>query len=121
DKARYGSFAVLAENAEDAVREIILNTQAPSPGLISGGAEAEAQKIAALYASFMDTERADALGAQPIQAELEQVFGVSSIDEVVRLSGALERRGLGGFFGMFVDNDPGAPERYIVFVMQGGI
>src|SRR5690606_1115553 len=26
-----------------------------------------------------------------------------------------------GFYSMFVDNDPGDPSRYIVFVMQGGL
>ena len=32
DKARYGSFAVLAENAEEAVRDIITGTEAPAAG-----------------------------------------------------------------------------------------
>ena len=121
DKARYGSFAVLAENAEEAVRDIITGTDAPAAGLITGGAEAEAAKVAALYASFMDTERADELGAQPIVADLERALSVRSVDELVRTVAHLERQGLGGFFGMFVDNDPGDPARYITFVMQGGI
>ena len=118
DKARYGSFAVLAENAEEAVRDIITGTDAPAAG---AAAESEADKVAALYASFMDTERADALGATPIADDLAQVAAVASIPELVALVARLEREGLGGFYGMFVDNDPGDPARYIVFVMQGGI
>ncbi|WP_449279358.1 M13 family metallopeptidase [Leucobacter sp. GX0328] len=121
DKARYGSFAVLAENAEEAVRDIITGTDAPAPGLISGGAEAEADKVAALYASFMDTDRADSLGAAPIAADLERARAIATVDELIATVADLERQGLGGFFGMFVDNDPGDPARYIVFVMQGGI
>ena len=121
DKARYGSFAVLAENAEEAVRDIITHTEAPAPGLITGGSEAEADKVAALYASFMDIERVDGLGAEPIAADLERALAVSSVEELVATVAAFERQGLGGFFGMFVDNDPGDPSRYIVFVMQGGI
>ncbi|GAB2563089.1 M13 family metallopeptidase [Leucobacter ruminantium] len=121
DKARYGSFAVLAENAEEAVRDIITHTEAPAPGLITGGSEAEADKVAALYASFMDTERVDGLGAEPIAADLERALAVSSVEELVATVAAFERQGVGGFFGMFVDNDPGDPSRYIVFVMQGGI
>lgn len=121
DKARYGSFAVLAENAEEAVRDIITGTAAPAGGLIEGSAEAEADKVAALYASFMDVERVDELGAQPIAGDLERALGVASVPELVALVGELERQGLGGFTGMFVDNDPGDPSRYIVFVMQGGI
>ena len=121
DKARYGSFAVLAENAEEAVRDIITGTDAPAPGLIAGGAEVEADKVAALYASFMDTERIDALGAAPIHDDLTRALTVPSIADLVRLTAALERQGLGGFYGMFIDNDPGDPARYILFVMQGGI
>lgn len=118
DKARYGSFAVLAENAEEAVRDIITGTDAPAPG---AGAETEADKVAALYASFMDTERIDALGARPIADDIARALAVTSVDEFVTLVAELEREGLGGFFGMGVDNDPGDPSRYIVFVMQGGI
>ncbi|WP_449278515.1 M13 family metallopeptidase [Leucobacter sp. GX24907] len=121
DKARYGSFAVLAENAEEAVRDIIVGTEAPEPGLIEGGAEAEAEKVAALYASFMDVERADALGAAPIARDIERALAVENGDELIALIAELERGGLGGFTGMGVDNDPGDPTRYIVFVMQGGI
>ncbi|MBK0419796.1 peptidase M13 [Leucobacter sp. CSA1] len=121
DKARYGSFAVLAENAEEAVRDIIMSTEAPAAGLIEGGADAEADKVAALYASFMDVECVDALGAQPVAADIERALAVGSVPELVALVAELERQGLGGFFGMGVDNDPGDPSRYIVFVMQGGI
>ncbi len=118
DKARYGSFAVLAENAEEAVRDIITGTEAPKAGVRS---EVEPDKVAALYASFMDVERADELGATPIEADLARALAVSSVPELVALVAELERQGLSGFYGMFVDNDPGDPSRYIVFVMQGGI
>lgn len=118
DKARYGSFAVLAENAEEAVRDIITGMPASRTGET---AETEADKVAALYASFMDAERIDALGARPIAADVERALAVASIGELVALVAQLEKEGLGGFFSMGVDNDPGDPTRYIVFVMQGGI
>ncbi|MBU3995462.1 MAG: peptidase M13 [Actinobacteria bacterium] len=118
DKARYGSFAVLAENAEAAVRDIITGTPAPAAG---APAETEADKIAALYASFMDVDRADALGAQPIAPDLEKALAVGSIEELVQLVAERERQGGSGFAGLYIDNDPGDPTRYIVFVMQGGL
>ena len=118
DKARYGSFAVLAENAEEAVRDIITGTDAPKPGVF---AENEADKVAALYASFMDTSAIDYLGAEPIFDDLDRIFAISTVDELVKVTAQLERQGLGGFYGMFIDNDPGDPTRYIVFIMQGGI
>ena len=118
DKARYGSFAVLAENAEEAVRDIITGTAAPAPG---AAAVTEADKVAALYASFMDVERADAQGAEPIAADIARVREIGSIDELLTVVAQFERQGVGGFYGMYIDNDPGDPARYIVFVMQGGI
>ncbi|MBS3182542.1 M13 family metallopeptidase [Leucobacter manosquensis] len=118
DKARYGSFAVLAENAEEAVRDIITGTEPPEAG---AEAATEADKVAALYASFMDVERADAQGADPIAADIERVREIGSVDELLTVVAQFERQGLGGFYGMYIDNDPGDPARYIVFVMQGGL
>lgn len=118
DKARYGSFAVLAENAEEAVRDIITGTESPAPG---AGATTEADKVAALYASFMDVERADAQGAEPIAADIARAREIGTIEELLTVVAQFERQGLGGFYGMYIDNDPGDPARYIVFVMQGGL
>lgn len=118
DKARYGSFAVLAENAEEAVRDIVTGTKAPAAGVMG---LSEAEKVAALYASFMDVDRIDELGATPIQGDLERVFATKDIAELVRVTAELEREGVGGFVGMYVDNDPGNPERYIVMMLQAGI
>ena len=114
DKARYGSFLVLAEEAEKAVRDIILGAPAAEPGT-------EERKFGDLYASFMDEERIERLGAQPIAELLAQVDAVTSIPELLATLGRLERANVSGFLGVFVDNDPGNPERYIVQLDQGGI
>lgn len=114
DKARYGSFIVLAEEAEKAVREIIEEAQGAGPGT-------EARKVGDLYASFMNEERAELLGATPIAAQLVETSLPGTIDELLEAVGRLERQGVSGFAQLFVDNDPGDPERYLVFVEQGGI
>lgn len=114
DKARYGSFIVLYEEAEKAVREIIEEAQRAEPGT-------EARKVGDLYASFMNEERAELLGATPIAAQLVETSLPGTIDELLEAVGRLERQGVSGFAQLFVDNDPGDPERYLVFVEQGGI
>lgn len=114
DKARYGSFYVLAEEAEKAVREIIETSQSAEPGT-------EARKIGDLYASFMDEERIEQAAWAPIAADLAAVEGIDSIPAFLVALGQLERRGTHGFVQAFVDNDPGDPERYLVFLEQGGI
>ncbi len=114
DKARWGSFMVLAEEAEQAVRAIIEESQSAEPGT-------EARKVGDLYASFMDEERIEKLGAEPLKELFAELDGIDSIPAFLETLGRLERGGTSGFFQLFVDNDPGNPERYLVFVEQGGI
>ena len=114
DKARYGSFYLLAEEAEKAVRDIIIESQSADPGT-------EARKVGDLYASFLDEARIQALEAQPIAAALAEAESVDSIASLLETLGRLERGGSSGFFQVFVDNDPGQPERYLVFIEQGGL
>ncbi len=114
DKARWGSFYLLAEESERAVREIILEAQSAPEGT-------EERKFGDLYASFLDEERVEKLGATPLQADLATVDAVTSIPILLGTLGRLERKGVAGAFHLYVDNDPGNPERYLVFVEQGGI
>ena len=114
DKARWGSFMILAEESEAAVHEIVETAQHADEGT-------EARKFGDLYTSFMDEERVDALGVEAIRDELTFASGVDSIPSLLETVGKLERRGLGGFYQLFVDNDPGDPERYLVFLEQAGI
>ena len=63
DKARWGSFHMLAEEAEKAVQTIILEAQdAPE----DENTDPEQRKVGDLYASFMDEDLIEALGATPI-------------------------------------------------------
>ncbi len=114
DKARYGSFYVLHEEAEKAVREIINESQGAEP-------EAEARKIGDLFTSFIDEERIESLGVTPISGQLAVAASVASVPQFLAALGELERSGVSGFYQLFVDNDPGDPERYLVFAEQGGI
>ena len=110
----YGSFYVLAEEAERAVRDIIVESQAADPGT-------EARKVGDLYASFLDEARVQELGAAPIAGLLAEAAAVTSIDSLLATLGKLERGGSSGFVQVFVDNDPGQPDRYLVFMEQGGL
>ncbi|MFF2050735.1 M13 family metallopeptidase [Leifsonia sp. NPDC058194] len=114
DKARWGSFMVLAEQSEAAVRAIIETAQTAPEGT-------EERKFGDLFASFMDEDRVESLGTAPIDAQLALASDVSSVSELLQTLGRLERHGVGGFYQLFVDNDPGDPERYLVFAEQGGI
>jgi putative endopeptidase len=114
DRARYGSFHVLAEEAEKAVREIIEECQSAAEGT-------EARKVGDLYTSFMNVDAVNALGASPLKPLLNRIDGVASLAEFMSALGEFERDGIGSFLSMWVDNDPGDPERYLVFLEQSGI
>ncbi|TFC87606.1 peptidase M13 [Cryobacterium sp. TMT1-21] len=114
DKARWGSFYLLAEESEKAVRVIILDAQSAVPGT-------EERKLGDLYASFMDEERVERLGATPLAADLATIDGITSIHALLGTLGRFERAGVSGAFQLHVDNDPGDPERYLVFVEQAGL
>ena len=114
DKAVFGSFHMLADDSELAVKEILeAAAKDPQPGV--------SQQIGDLYASFLDEERIEKLGSEPIQAGLDVIAGISSMPEFFSMLGAFERAGVGGLWGSYIDNDPGDPERYLVHIYQGGI
>ena len=114
DRARDSTFRILAEGAENAVREIVEEAASAAEG-------SEERKFGDLYASFMDADRAEQLGWQPISEALAAARAVSSIPELLETLGRLERQGIGGLYRLFVDTDPGQPERYLVVFVQAGI
>lgn len=114
DRARYGSFHILAEEAEKAVRTIIEECQAAPAGT-------EARKVGDLYSSFMDVDTVNALGAAPLTPLLNRIDQVESLAHFMSTLGEFEREGIGSFVSMWVDNDPGDPSRYLVFLEQSGI
>jgi putative endopeptidase len=114
DKAIYGSFHMLADASEEAVKLILEEAAAnPKPGV--------SQQIGDLYACFLDEAKANQLGAAPIKADLDKVQGISSLADATKLLGEFERTGTSGIFGMYVDNDPNDPTRYQVNLYQGGL
>ncbi|HEV7959345.1 MAG TPA: M13 family metallopeptidase N-terminal domain-containing protein, partial [Acidimicrobiales bacterium] len=114
DKASYGTFMRLFEDSEQAVRGIVEEARSAPEG-------SEPRKFGDLYESFMNEARGEELGAAPLQSDLARVDAVTSISELIGAVGELQRGGLSGFVDVFVDNDPGNPDRYLVFVEQGGI
>jgi putative endopeptidase len=116
DRASHGSFYVLREQAEADVRAIIEEAAAsePEPGTV-------ARKVGDLYASFLDTERIDALGAAPLREVVARVDAATDPTSLLRLMGELEREGIGGAFGSYVWVDKGDPTRYLLHLSQGGL
>ncbi|MFD5226143.1 M13 family metallopeptidase [Microbacterium sp. NPDC058342] len=114
DKARWGSFHLLAEQAEKDVRAIIEESQDAEQGTL-------ARKVGDLFTSFMDTDRIARLGTAPLSAQLADVDAIDSIPSFLSTVGTLDREGVAALIGVFIEPDPGNPERYVPFAVQAGL
>ena len=117
DRGRYGVFDILRERAEEDVREIIeeaSESAAGDPDSVTG-------KVGALYRSFLDEERADELGAEPVRDLLSAVDEVESVADLSAVVGRLAREGVSGFVLPFVNTDDKDSSRYVVYLEQAGL
>ncbi|SEB59383.1 putative endopeptidase [Gordonia malaquae] len=114
DRSIDGAFHVLRDNAEADVRAIVEECAETPAGPTS-------TLIGDLYASFMDVDRIEELGLDAISEDLNAVRAISSTSELAHTLGALERVGVGGLFGVYVDTDARQSDRYLVHVVQRGL
>jgi len=114
DRSQAGSFVTLTDEAEEVVRGIVEDAR-------DHPVDDEQRKIGDLYASFMDADRAEKLGLDPIRGDLATVDTIKTIDDLVRILGSLERSGVASMFGVFVSQDRSSPDEYIVHLVQDGL
>lgn len=114
DRATAGAFVDLVDESERIIREIVERC-ADNP------ADEEQRKIGDLYRSFMDTERIEKLGAEPLAEVLGLVDSMTSVGDLARVLGSLERKGTPSVIGMWIGPDRGNPDRYIAHLVQSGI
>lgn len=114
DKQAAGAFITLRDASEAAIREIVTGLAGSAPGT-------EAALVENLFGSFMDAERADALGLSPVQPLLAEIDAIATLADLLDYFGRSLRRGTGAPIGLDVDSDPGEPTRYALFAGQSGI
>jgi putative endopeptidase len=116
DRATDGAFRVLYDRAEEQVRELIT-------GAASGSAEGatDEQRIGELYASFLDEESVERRGLAPLLEELAQIDSAQDRDSLARVLGRLQRTGVGGGVGLYIDTDSKDSSRYLVHLSQSGL
>lgn len=114
DKARFGPFDVLYENAQAQLRSII-ETSAANP------ANENARKVGALYASFMNEARVEQLGAQPLAADLAAIKAAGDRSAIARLMGKAHSSFGGSLFSLNVFEDLKDPNLNSAYLGQGGL
>jgi len=116
DRSSWGPFVMLADQAEEHVREII-QEQAEADAL----AGPDAAKIAAIYTSFMDTDEIVRKGTRPIRPLVKAIEGLRDVRDLAAFVGEFERIGGHGLFGSYVDTDARDSDRYLFNITQGGL
>ena len=108
DRPIDGAFLALRDLSEERVRDII--TDAPVDS-----------QIGAFYASFMDTGAVEAAGVAALAPDLAEIDAATSADALALAMARLEKAGVGGLIGAYVNNDAKNSSQYILYLVQYGI
>jgi predicted metalloendopeptidase len=116
DRATDGAFRLLADRAEEQVRDLIIEASE------RGGQEgSDEQRVGDLYGSFMDTETVARVGVQPLLDELATIDAAADPTALAAVLGELQRTGVGGGTGLYVDTDSKDSTRYLLHLSQSGL
>jgi len=116
DRASAGTFYDLTDAAEAHLRALV--ERATASDAPKGSDE---RRIGDLYASFMDEETVERLGAAPLEPALAIVDAVSDLPSLGRALGQLSRLGVTGAFASYVNTDAGQSDRYLLHLTQAGL
>ena len=117
DKASWGTFMQLRDDAQAHLREIIEATQKDA----NKKAGSDEQKIGDLYTSFMDEARLETLGVKPLASELQRIRTLKDKKGVPSLVAHLSKIGVATPYGIRVGQDARASTRYATYIGQGGL
>jgi putative endopeptidase len=123
DRSSWGPFVQLADVAEAQVHEIIedLTAREGAPEAAAADLGEDSRKIAALFASFMDTDAINAQGLRPARPLIDAVDALRDKRDLAAFLGEFERIGGHGLFGSYVDTDDRQSDRYLFHLVQGGL
>ena len=116
DKATWGGFSILADQAQADVRAII--EEAASGNFEDGSDE---QKVGDLYKSYMDMETRNAKGVAPLKAELDRIDAIGDYDDLAVYFALANRRGYPVPVAIDQNEDFRDPEHYMIYAWQDGL
>lgn len=118
DRSRWGSFDELRERSEQQVLAIV---QRAAESSLEAEQNSQTQKVGDLYRAFMDRERINSLGTEPLTDALNRIDALNSQPELVTYWGTVQSRLGAAPVGLFVSQDPGDSSRYIPQLTQTGL
>jgi putative endopeptidase len=116
DKSNYGSFTMLADEAEKNLRVIVEE---------AAGAKApkgsDQQLIGDFYTSFMDEARAEQLGLAPLQPELDRIAAIRDREQLLAYLSRAQLLQIDTPIGAQIFADAKNPELNTLWVAQSGL
>jgi predicted metalloendopeptidase len=117
DKSSWGTFAKLRDDTLPQLRGLIEKAEAEK----SKKAGSEAQKIADLYASYLDEARLDEIGIRPLTGELNRIRALKDKKGLPILIAHLAQIGITTPYGISVRQDARESTKYAVYLGQSGL
>jgi putative endopeptidase len=114
DRTSWSSFAVLANEAEQRLRELIEALPADAP------AGSNEQKVHDLYLTYLDTATIERLGLAPVKPMLDAIAAARTHEDIAKLLGRPDMP-VRLPIRQFITIDQKNPDRYIVGLTQGGL
>ena len=113
DKSNYGSFTALDDAARENIRAIIEES-------VRKPTDDNSHKVGDFYRSFMNEDLIAEKGLKPLQAQLDAIDSLSTIEDVVRYFGRVNVVGIGSPLGFGIGTDDKNSARYLAAISQGG-
>lgn len=114
DRARWGTFDQLGEQADERVRQLIQGLPGQAP---AGSIE---QKVGDYYRAFLDRAAIDAAGLEPAQPALQAIASAHTLEDIATLMGRPDLS-LKSPIGVGITIDAKNPDRYLAVIVQSGL
>lgn len=113
DRSRYGTFSILAEEAEEHVQAIISDAMAEG-----GEPGSNAQLVGALYSSWMNADAIEAAGTSGLDPFLAEIAAIETHDDAAALFATVHHQAP---YSVAIWADPDNPNVNALRVFQSGL
>ncbi|MGV6826184.1 MAG: M13 family metallopeptidase [bacterium] len=116
DKASYTAFTEVHDRTQEQLKVLMKNISAESHPVGSDMA-----RLADFYNSYMDQERTELLGLDPLSDELQKISDIEDLDGLVSAFASLGNIHITTPMNWYVDNDEKQATEYRTYLTQSGL
>jgi predicted metalloendopeptidase len=125
DRSTYGGFWTLQEEADKRTADLIREAHR------SKDSDLETVKVCDYYDAYMDEASIETKGLTPLKAQLDAIAAIADRSDLARVLGGILRADVDPLnasefhtdrpFGLWVGPDFANPDRYVAYLLQGGL